>query len=634
MNKKIIADVADAREVVAIKTYNEICSAYDVGLTETAKLIIEKKLPSLEESVKYLIDMYHDKNVNPENFSQPEMSEILVNGKVILSQERRLEIIDLFSNIQDVYCNDEHKLSQHENIAFQILSVLKLSAFAAANEIYERIKSGSIDPWSKIKKIINFAGTANPLHWAHLVSMLQSVAYSIEANRIDVVAHIYDFRKIDPENPNDMAAFINRYYVAKETLKPFGSIYGFNDLDTKIYNRLCELADQGLEVINYVLDPSGYFATDIVVKDRNGNTSQLPTTEANEVLRYAPADGESKLAYMVAQFEAGVPAYLAHFAGDDHYNICDTHKNLLRLMMDSIGKVAFIVKRSKTELNSVFNSGIHQVAALFNVRNKKNIDNIKLLRQFGYFVLGLEEALMDPKKIKKAYSANNSHGLTVLEKQRIEDRRGFIERNMDLLTFRLKDSYILSMLNDINEDEIAERAVLRNVDDSTDILQFTINDFIDSSGVDIQDVKDQIINIKGELITALNVSRDEFDKLIPVKAREIMQVILDIENTSSHEIVIKAICNALGIELTTNFATVQHSSTFGRNFFKGIPTEPWAALFIPVSTLKIIFNDLLSKSGDAPYDQLARETYDINKGINEQGSAIAKIAEKLGIRIN
>lgn len=611
--RRLHVDIETRKLINAYRIINPVRHNLNSMLDNGATVLVGERAPTLNEAAELYVKMYGNNEINTENFTIPNKADFINSqGHVSLSPELRMNSIKLLEKLVDKYFNNEHKISENKEIAKTVLSVIKLSGEAALQTIFDRIQHGKINPLGKNPEIITFAGTANPLHYPHILTALEALAYSDHGEVVEFLTHAIDPRK------SDLLHFFHRFEIATEVISQFSPLIRMHPKDVAMHNELTELAKKGDEIRDIDL-ATAYSARSLITQDGR----ELPVS-AGTTLSYLPADGETKLFQMMMTAKERINKFLTYIAGSDHRKVVDTHKKSMGLMLDTVGKLALEVKKYHEDKELEYNREWHTVQFLCNIRNPKDINNAALLRQFGMFVFGLEKGLLSPQVIKSAFESTDRHNLV---NGPVMENYDFIKENMTD-NFELSKVYIGTQLNKIVPETILNKSILYNVDDLSDKTHFTIENAITASGVDAAQVIADIVNIKNELLTALpTLAKKEFNNLLDQKSVEVMQKILGITDMKNEKDVITAINHFLGIRLVENYASTSFSSTQVRDYFNGKATNSWAALMLPMHSLMNILN-LISRV-DGPYHDQAKGAYKIKNTLSMPDAGLTNLAERL-----
>ncbi|OGI09505.1 MAG: hypothetical protein A2Y40_08955 [Candidatus Margulisbacteria bacterium GWF2_35_9] len=603
MNKKI-ASVNEFKHVTASDIIDPMTSKLFSMLDDISIKLIGEKSPTTKDAYSWYKQLYEDDAVNTMGYHIPKPTDIFTaDGRVFLNKELRMQSIILLDKFVKVYFKNDNPVQGNEDKAKIVLSVLKLSAKSAFDAIKDKIAKGSIDPNRANPSIITLAGTGNPTHYPHILTMLEALAYSDRGDYVEFMTHAIDRRK------DDLFHFFHRFDMSVDTLKEFYPLIKMHELDKEMHQELRDLAKEGVEVNPKKVTPDTAFSISHFT-DNAGTTHSIDSSKSK--LNLLTADGESKFYRIMKSAIRGIEVFLSYISGSDHRNILDTNKNTLGLMLDTVSKLALKVKQFHNDPSIDFNKADHHVAYLCNVRDPKELNNQHLLKQLGMIFLGLEKYLLDPEKITSVMADIFDPNKKLTVKDIPKENYEFIRKHMNDY-YAVNNSYIEEALR-IDPVELMNRPVLYNIDDRTDKTQFTMMDVIKSSGVN-QEFLEQLINSEITMLytTISHGKRKVFDEMIGKVAVSIMQKALGIKNLKDDEAVTKAIEKFLGIELNVNYASPSFSSTQVRNYFSGQSTENWAALFLPVTTIDFIDKKIHAQTG--PYIDEANEVYGIKSTI-------------------
>ena len=578
-------------------------------LEAVSQKLIGEKLLSLDEAVAYYQKLYKDPKINTNGIEIPSKEDLFtIEGSVFLNKEFRMNSINLLNKFVKEYFKNENRIVSNKDKVKVVLSVLMLSGVSALNAIQNKIESGLINPLKENPSLITLAGTGNPIHFAHILTALEALAYSDDGDVVEFIVHAIDPRK------TDLLHFFHRFSMDVDILKEFQPLIRMHDLDDVMHKKLGKLAEGGIFVNNIVLD-SAYTAGQIIASSEDGEIELSLNPES--VLKFIPADGESKFYKIMEKAKKGEAKHLAYIAGSDHRNVLDTHKKTMGLMLDTIGKLALKVKQFNAMTSLEYNSVDHTVAYLCNVRDPKEIDNQKLLRQLGFILLGLEKHLLDPAIVGKTFRDTNIEAIK--EGDQIIDNYFFIKEHMTS-DYEIRTNYYIAVLNKLNKSTLLDQKLLWNVDNVEDKTVFNLRDAITALEADQEEIMDFIIETRDELLKILSLKgKTEFLKSLESKTLEIMQKILKIENIQNGDEVTSALEKLLGIKLKVNYASTAFSSTQVRDFFTGKSTEGWASLFLPLKTLGFI--EKLLKTENAYYMEEAHTAYGIDDTLSSKPDA-------------
>lgn len=590
------------------KLVGPIKTAYFSMIDKMSFAIGVESLQDIGEIYYYFAKLFSDRAVNKEGYEVPLLNDIYKNGRFFLNEELRMNIINLINRLPDIYFNDEIKLSENKEIAKVVFAVLKASALSAFDTIEQKINLGKINPNKENPNRLFFAGTGNPMHHAHIITMLEALAYSENMDTVEVLIHSIDPRKTDLLN------FFHRFTMNEDVLGIFAPLVRMHELDKAMHDQLLAIQEKGVEVDNVNL-VTAYTADAII--DKNNNRIEL--SEGSK-LEFLPADGESKLFMVMRGLKKGISVNLGYIAGSDHRKSMDTHKKNLGLMLDTIGKIALEVKAQNNDKTLGFNKKDHTISYVCNVRDPKKIDNNALMMQFGLSLLDLEHSLLSPEKLESAMKVIQSGDEPMSAV--IIGNMNFIETNMK--NYSLTQEYIRSKLTAVSGDEMLGSFLIYNVDDSSDKTVFTLQDAIDTNGANKNEVIGFIDTQKAEILKKDLITKEDLNDL----SLRIMKKVLNIGDLSDDGAVLAAIEKFLGIKLETNFASTSFSSTQVRDYFTG-STESWAAIWLPSTTMEFIA-ELMGNSEYSGYSSDAENPYGIANAVsNKATSGVRGVLQKV-----
>lgn len=599
------------------KLVGPIRSAY-LSMIDSMSLTLNiEPMHDIEELHSYFSLLFKDNDVlldsikeNPKGkkeYQVPALSDIYKNGKVFLDKELRMDTINLINSFPNVYFNDETNLSENKETAKIVIAALKITAMSALDTIEQNINLGKTNPNKENPNRLFFAGTGNPMHHAHMITMLEALAYSDRMDTVEVLIHAIDPRKTDLLN------FFHRFTMNEEVLETFAPLVRMHKLDKTMHSQLVEDLGKGVEVDNVNLATA--YTADAVL-DKSENKIELPD---GSKLEFLPSDGESKLFMVMRTLESGKQISMGYIAGSDHRNYMDTHKKNLGLMLDTIGKIALQVKAQNGDESLGFNTKDHTISYMCNVRDIKDIDNNALMVQFGLTMLGLEHASLSSKKLAAAMEKIDAGD---------EDITPVIQKNKDFIDANMKDyvitqEYIRETLMSVSGEEMLGSRMLYNLDNSNDNTVFTLADALKSSGADKNEVLAYIDDQKKALLAQSTISIDDLNEL----SLKVMVKALNITDTKDDEAVLDAIENFIGIKLQINYASTSFSSTQVRDYFEG-KSESWAAMFLPFDTVRFI-GDLIDNSQKSGYSSDAENPYKIGNTLKtDKNSGIGKLLQR------
>lgn len=573
-------------------------------LDQAAQVVLGTPAPAISELYDFLLKMYADPLLNRACFEPVPRESIIMESTLTLTAGVRGQIIDLFNEFVVQNFNNETPLSKYPDKVRILLSVIKLAGLAALDAIEVKIQHGRLDPSRVHPHKIEFAGTNNPSHYPHILTCLETLAYADQGDVVEYLIHAVDPRK------TDLLHFYHRFKMGVDIIRYFEPLIQVHDLDRQLYDRICQLAEEGIAFEGSVIT----LDTPYTARAIHTTTGKMLTITDDDILRFLPADGESKFYRIMSQVEPGIEQHLAYVAGSDHRNLVDTHKLNMGLMLDTVGKLALKAREYNDHHEVPFNFLEHHVSMICNIRRPDDINNEALLVQLGLTFLGLEPMLLSRDKLITAYAKFEAK--KIQHPAQIKLNVAFIRENMTP-DFFLKKAYFQQQLNALRGQYLLSRPLLKDFDNPENDTMLTLADALTSSEQTLGYFELELqleISCLLEQLDRLDLSTPEgyqhFVRGASQSAVRLMCNALGLPGTHDADRMLAAIEKFLGISLKVNFASTAFSSTQLRSYFVGESTESWAAMMLPFPTLQFI-KRLISTS--APYYRAeAHKAYDIS----------------------